>query len=895
MSKRFKTETPSPPGSISPTDTQKIETSIRQLTSNGNFRTALESAKQFHKAQATSASESLLIDAYAARIRSLLDQNLTIEAKSLLDLVRHRFPSSEERLGNLQMATVAREGDLSVLLAPLNEPDLSPERRAAIEQIVQSEVTDLKALADCPVLPPENPLRKAAAALDRAFTAATSGPVTPEEIALPEVSHRSALAPWKLLIHAIAAFHRSEDEACLNHLAAIRLGSVPARLAPAMRAMLWAKGSDNEQSFDKAAKPLKSAELSLLSRTTVNWTELRAALVNLDRAFDEYDETAPIFKAVRNAVKECERTLPDRLAELKQLITVRAGVEYMDTDRLTAALGGAARTDARFFRMYARAMEGTGDTEDIAEACDLWHEFGVHAVREGWFQANSVERATLYLHMAGLLRRIPRVLLFSLQETYDPNRASSACEAAGEADKPYLNPEELYRRACAMDPHPESFSQWMLWATEQSKSSAEQVALEWHRARPEDIAPLLHLMLGTEKRAALTTALSYLAKAERIDAVHPEVRTARLRLMSAVVLRHIQQEKTHLAKPKLAAIASLPQAQQGDRPAFLSALRHLIALTDRDETAVSETWLELESLMGGRVGGALLLVGLAASFKYLDFEPPPPIKDLSSRERSAVPSSLARVLAIADDIGIRKFKVPAHYIEEAEKQLPSVCDSLDSEQIRRLGDLGILAGSLKLAWDASQAGMMRRGPMEAYFLLMRARAMPPGFSARGMVIAAAAAELGRVYRDMEVVNRAVEMVRNPAGGDSLTLSIEDARNVLQNEITSGVFPTRFNPGPDYRHFFAGAACTCLECRQGGRPNSRATESEDDSTPEIEELERSFKRGLPKGMPPAFAETFLEMVREGFRAGESSEEVMARIFGKSSGKSASRKETGQRKK
>ena len=52
------------------------EASVRQLIANGKYKVAVETAKEIHKAHATAASEALLVDAYAARIQSLIDQNL---------------------------------------------------------------------------------------------------------------------------------------------------------------------------------------------------------------------------------------------------------------------------------------------------------------------------------------------------------------------------------------------------------------------------------------------------------------------------------------------------------------------------------------------------------------------------------------------------------------------------------------------------------------------------------------------------------------------------------------------------------------------------------------------------------------------------------------------------
>src|SRR5206468_7592784 len=74
------------------------ETSIRQLMSNGKHKSALDRAKELHKAHGDAASEALLLEAYSARIQDLIRQNLTAEANALLDLVRERYPAAVDRL-----------------------------------------------------------------------------------------------------------------------------------------------------------------------------------------------------------------------------------------------------------------------------------------------------------------------------------------------------------------------------------------------------------------------------------------------------------------------------------------------------------------------------------------------------------------------------------------------------------------------------------------------------------------------------------------------------------------------------------------------------------------------------------------------------------------------------
>ena len=166
------------------------------------------------------------------------------------------------------------------------------------------------ALAGCATLSPEDPLRRAAVALERAFAAVTSGPVAEDALALPEVSHRSPLASWKMLVRAIACFYRREDDSCRKYLDAIKPGSPPARLVPAIQAML----------SGKTGAPLSAAAAALVSGTTENAAAVQGALVALDQAFAS-DNEARILKTIRTAVQECrqKRQLRRMVEEFERL------------------------------------------------------------------------------------------------------------------------------------------------------------------------------------------------------------------------------------------------------------------------------------------------------------------------------------------------------------------------------------------------------------------------------------------------------------------------------------------------------------------------------------------------------------------------------------------------
>jgi hypothetical protein len=851
-----------------PLQSSGTETSIRQLIANGKTKTALDNAKEFHKKQGDTASETLLIDAYLARIQALSEQNLALEAKSLIALVRERFPAAKARLDTLNAAASARDGNLDDLLRPLNEPGLSADRRAAIEQFIQNEVTDLAALAGCPVLPPEHGLRRAAAAIDQAFNVVTSGPVRDEQIALAEVSHRSPLAPWKLLIRAIAGFYRDQDKSCEEYLAAIKPESAPGRLVHTMRAML------GTTSGAKPVAGLKPADAALVSRATASLDKLRAELAKLDSAFEHAPNPTQVFKAIGGAVRECRKSAPDLLAELQHMVYVRGEVAGLEPERMVAALEGTPRRDAVFFRDLARALEHTGDSEDLIRACEWWDSFRQEAVREGWFRERGIEVAALYLHMAGLLARMPPELLKDEQQPIGRGVSRESVY--------FQFPEELFARACALDPHPDAFSRWLHWARGNSVGEAEKVAHMWNKALPDAIEPLLFLMEEAEKRNAYPTALSYLDKAERIDAVNSIVRAARLRLLAANALRHLQQKKPHLAAKKVDEIAALPQSQQGRRPAFVAALRYLICVASGDRARAAEVLLEVEHALGDSVAAMLVVLGCAIAAKMDRAVALPAVGILTEEQRSGLPASMAKAIATAKEAGIAsRFHVPVGYLDETEAQFSSAAASLDLEEVRALGELGISTEHFPLAWAASAAGLERGGPSEAFFLLLRAQALPHGLGDRHDVLMAAAAELGRFHRDMEVVDRAVEAGRNPFDDNPLKLTVEQAREVLQKEKESPAFPSHRSPGPDYSYLlYDDEPCMCPACR-GKRGLS--PDEEDDRYIDEDEMDRSFYEAAPSDIPREILPALLEVAKEAFATGQDPTDVLARILGGMGGK------------
>ena len=831
--------------------TAAAEASVRQLIVNGKHKTALERAKEYHKAVRTAASEGLLMDAYEARIRSLIAQNLAVEAKALVDLVRERYPSASARLDDLACFAAARAGTLDDLLRPLSDPALTPERRAAIESAVQREVYDLAALAGCAAVSAEDPLRAAAAALQRAFAAVTSGPVSQEELALPEISRRSPLAPWKMLVRAVACLYRREDESCRQYLDAIKPESAPARLIPAIRVMLG--GNPGAR--------LTPASSALISRTTGDPAALRRELEGLDRLFASEDYTR-IPRAIPAAVEQCRRTLPGLVERLKQHISVRSALIDLEKDDVIAAMGGPAAQDAYFLRLFAHGMELTGDFENLAMACAMWSQFRQQAANEGWFAPNGPEAAAIYLHIAEVLNRIPAELQRALREAPSTKKKGGAAE-----DHYFLHSEKLYERACVLDPHSEAFSQWMKWAKQQPGSQADGVAQAWHKVCPQDLDPILHLMEASEKRNSFPAALQYLAKAERIDGVHPAVRKAHLRLLVGSVPRHIQQKKLRQAEERLAEMAALPEIQQGDRPALLAALRYAAAAAAGASDRAVAHRAEIERLLGSRAATAVLTFAVARACKQSGIEEHALFEKLSKAERATIPLALARVAALAADVRM-KIEIPLAWVRDAAKQFPRSRQSLDTVQLRTLCRVALKSDEFELAYAASAEGLARGGATEAGFLLLRAQCLPPKQFERRAVCAAAVVELAKHRRDMALVEEAIEMLQNGLEAGDLSITLNRANEVLEKEKAEPAFPNARRPGPDY---------SAMLPRKPVEDEFVDPFGEFDLD-DADEDEEALLDDLPEDMPREVARILLEETKRAVLDGESLDELIARLTG-----------------
>jgi len=735
---------------------------VGRCLAENDTKGALKKAKALHNRLGTAESEAFLVATYDARIEALRSAGLEIEAKALSELVEKRYRRGKGTLRKARSVQAAQSEALETLVGHLARADLPAERVRQIEQRVRREVTDLASLATCRALPADHPLRRSAGALWRAFEAVTAGPVEDGQLALRKVPRRSPLSDWKLLIRAMACFHRRDDAACLRLLDAMDARSAAARLVGPLRAMVSGRG----------ASELDGPAADLALAVTGEDASLRQALEDLEEVLLQGD-LRRLKGGIRRAVKRCASVRRDLLDRLKQLVSIRCFLLDCPVEKVIAALGGNALHDAHFWRLFARATEGKGDP---IGACALWEEFRRVAVHEGWFSAGGPEEAAVYVHMTELLHRLPPDDLRRLQRRfeysfegfdayYTKGQPASVRAAAPDRRKPldcyFLDPGAIFERLAAGRPDADVYERWLTYARGEGfgTGAAETVAERWHEAFPADSRPLLFLMDAAEERKAFTKALRYLEKAEARDGLSPAVKRARLRLWVSKAIRHVRQGKWHLAEKDFAEIESLPASREGDRPALVTALRCASAQLSGDEAAAAAFRAELAGLMGDDAMAVVLLTCVLCGKARGRGKP------LGAAPSGAAPTNgealldaVGRSFAVCREFGL-PVPMPRPWASALVRTLNKNGAPRDPVQLRAVAEAALELREGPVTYAATGAGLRQGGTHRARFLLLRGQSLPR-FDQRREDCLQVAAELARRQRDTDLLAEVIDEAQN---------------------------------------------------------------------------------------------------------------------------------------
>lgn len=823
---------------------------VREMIAGRHSKAALQLAKDLHKQKATTESENLLVEVYQARIEDLLTLRMTVEAKTLIAIVRERFPSAVPRLAYLDQELCLLDGRLDEILGPLPNPELAPEERERIEIFIRRRIDNLPALAAASSLPPDHPLRRAAAALDAKFRAVTEGPIDDDLLTLPEVSRRSPLASWKALVRAIACFHRHEDAACRSWLGAIAPDSVPARLIHPLTAML---GEQGDGSFSRA-------ENTLIAAAGDRGEALRSSLAALQTAFST-GRQQPILDAIRAfsaASVGVEAVLRERL---RQHIAVRCILLQVPHRTIDRVLGGSPTIDAYFLRLLARALEESHDMDNVSDSVPVWEAFREAAIQKQWFAEGGLEDGVLSLHMAEKMNTLP----LDLQEYLETSQIFRSKLGKENAVEKHCLAEMLYQRACQADPSSEAFEAWMRWAKKQhSDKAADRVAERWREKRPGEIPPLLHLMESAEKRNALKKALKYLEEAEALDRLNPTVRRAKARLLLFSALRHLREGKTHLVSDEIDRLLSVPEARPGDVSALAAALRWCCAAVDENIAVRKEKESELANAIGPVA--AQLLMGAFSGLLQLSAKVFTPLIDAKRTPPEELLRGAIRACLLGDWVGL-SIPLLFGWTGPMIEALRQPVTTLDAAQLLVLGEAALADSAHELAYAVSSAGL-KLGTANAQFLFLRACALPSMVSLQQEGCLRAALELARRDRDTDLAGKILDrldrwldptMQRYPLSPELLNAILDEERQFQK-------FPS--NQRDDQPRYVAQLTsqsvdrCDCPRCRakRGELVSDWDDDDEDDWDEDDEEFDDASFEGLP-GTLAAFIEMLSPLERQ----------------------------------
>lgn len=754
--------------------TNKVPTAaeIEKLVLKGKYKIALNKAKIYNKNLQTKESEKLLIDVHIKRISQMVELGHLHDAKVLISVVKNNFLSEKERFEDLSNIIAVREGNIDDFVKPLVDPAVSDKKRKQIEDILKNELTNLNDLAICKSLPLDHPLKTGAALVMKAFETVTSGYTSEKEIALPAVSRKSLFAPWKMLIRAILFFYQKDDEKCQRCLNAIDSASAPYRLAVVIQSII--SDNTNDISFHNSKRQINEKTKILTNKISGNMDKdsIKSAIINLDKAFNMKNQSK-LLKAMKNAVKICEKDYPQILEKLKQHISIKAWMKDICYKKVVNAMGCPTKKNGYFLLLHARAAEISGK---LLFACCLFYEFCCQAKQEGWFSDKGIEIAEIYCYITNILNRIDpedidqqrdefivvlksgkKKFLYINYHNYIPAFQNNGLP---NTDLFFLYPDILYKKATDINPCSDIFDMWIQWTFKNYShwKNIDQVAILWHKALNEDTKPLLYLMESAEKRNAFTKALSYLEKAEQIDKLNPEVQRAKLRLFISITMRHLKQRKPHLARNDFEKIQQLPQSREGYKPAFLTALKLICSIIENNKLESSRQKNKLIKKIGNKISAAIIIEGLlkpcgikSNTVFYL-----PSVKNIPDNKELVL--AVARALRLGDSMGLC-FSIPSRYIDIITNFFKNDKSTIEPFSIITIANSGLNDNYFELAYAASGNGLLQGGVNSGKLLLVRAKSLPLWAMKRKCDCITAVIEMARRQRDTDLLKEAIELRR----------------------------------------------------------------------------------------------------------------------------------------
>jgi hypothetical protein len=719
---------------------------LEQLLAKGDTRAAVEAAKLLVREEPGTTSESLVVRAYAERIKALIAEGLGREAAALASIVRERFPAHLSSWTSLLDDARFAAGDFDWILTELR--DASEERRAAVEERLLPWIADPVAIARSAALDPADPLAREARIVAELFETVTSRIASPEEMAtLGDIRRRSPFAPWKLLVRAIDAFHRNDDDRVSANVAAIDPRSSAAR-AGAVLTELTGGRPKGQRSF---------AAERLIDRISGGRATIAAQIRSIETASNN-DDRRRVREEMRSLARSFDTLSPYAREQLRLALLPIVGIHF-GPEQLAGFLR-IGEHDPAMQRYGATIIESSG----MPFAAGMWVEYAA-----GLVEARELEpwqAAEIYLH----------ALSVGGDDDDDPFVCMDPTHGHPVEEQP--DTARIIEKIIAARPAPAVLDRLTPHLDRLDTKELRRVLTAWRKADPDAPEPLVRLLRIAEKERRYDEALPLIRQGDRMKTIDPEYARLRLRLSLRKAEQLLSAKKREAAAALLDELAVHPEDLGEDAAAYVLALQWAAAAPAR----AAELLVQLAQR------GVLGEIVLAEVTGELGMQFALPASHPSAEE---ILEGVRRGIGALQSAGV----MPRHSAWLIERTKSSL-DRADERQLLAIGSAALVCRMNEVAWAATARGLELGGPMLHRMLLFRAEILIEIQTDRIRTLAAikAAHALAQRAHDRDIVARATELEHRLVffRGNERRLSQDEITAIVEHERTAAM-PVRREP------------------------------------------------------------------------------------------------------
>ena len=287
------------------------------------------------------------------------------------------------------------------------------------------------------------------------------------------------------------------------------------------------------------------------------------------------------------------------------------------------------------------------------------------------------------------------------------------------------------------------------------------------------------------------------------------MRKARLRLLVSTAVDHLRRNKARQAELDLADIEALAQVQQGDRLAFVAALRWVSCMKWGSEAEVLRVSEDVVRLLNSVVAAQMVISGVARMCK-LD---PDVLQPASPHADEPLIPAVSRACSLAEDMGFA-VHIPRQISSSLTDALSADVSMPETPGLIAVGEVALRMNDLALAYALSTAGLVGNPASQARYLFLRARALLSRDAERHDACLGAASELARRNRDHDLLDK-IGKWREQLEIDSFdaivnlgpAMSTEEVNRILDGEREQRALPAQVKVAKTRRR----QQCDCPAC------------------------------------------------------------------------------------